>query len=65
MISSVGLEKHYFPYGSIDDSLDVVLEEETALRMHESKISARKNIKRDPTKGRSQEVQFRFCGQVP
>lgn len=36
-----------------------------ALRMHEPKISARKNIKRAPTKGRNQEVQFRFCGQVP
>lgn len=54
MISNVGLEKHYFPYRSIGDSLDVVLEEEMALRMHESKISARKNSKRDPTKGRSQ-----------
>lgn len=60
-IPNVGLERHYFPYRSIGDSLNIVLEEETALRMHERKISARKNSKRDPTKGRRQQgVQFGF-----
>lgn len=61
MISGVGQGQHNFPYGSIGNCLNVVLEKkERALRMHGPKMSARKSIQRGPTRGRSQEIQLRF-----